>query len=365
MTGVDLLHAMGAIDDRFYDEALRAERKHRTVVLRRTLAAACAGLVLLGGVFALLHAKAGGPTSVELPAQTGVEQVEETPIPTDPPTRENGATVPPEETPPTERNTPAPPIMQIAVPPAPTATPTPTPMPTPTPTPTPASGAQRPQPGTDPAPQPQPTATPSQESPTGEFVIPTPTPAASQLDPSGADELNCSLQYDSRLENGAIIPLKIIIHWDDASNDNKPYTDIQFEADGFEIISQNATDSGADFLLRISDDQPEGHAAVLTLNIMDGDEVNQSLILYAAATERGTYVNEGGTRGLWGNYYYDRYNDGEFEDYEYERIVYVIHTSYNPSLEDPVPTDPLTSYLWDNGASNEASGEASGGFSGE
>ncbi len=150
------------------------------------------------------------------------------------------------------------------------------------------------------------------------------------------------LYYATRYENGEEITLLLKKY-----NGSFKYTEVLCECNGLEVISQKSTDSGEDFILKLSPDLSQGHAAVLTLNIMDGDEVYQSLVLYAAATERGTYVNEGGTRGLWGNYYYDRYNDGEFEYYDYDKIVYVINTSSDPSLEDPVPTHPRTSYLFD------------------
>ncbi len=142
------------------------------------------------------------------------------------------------------------------------------------------------------------------------------------------------LVYDTHFENGAVIPLSII-KMQDTPLLHTSYTGVRYEADGFEVLSQKTVDSGEDFLVRISPDLPADRAAVLKLTVLRGDKTLVTLHLYGIRTERGVYVSYN-SFNVWSFYYRDRYDAGEFTEFQYMRISSAIGTASEPILEDPV-----------------------------
>ena len=410
MTNIDLLIGMSFIDDQLVDEALRYKRASSSAV-KWGLLAACIGIAFLVGFLALRH----GRPNAAAPDGPG-EQLSE---PIISPSPAPATTAPADRTPePQPQETPSlrEPSGEIAVPvPTPASAETAPPANTPaaqtpqqtdnrrpdtqssapdTPAPgMPSPVAPSPSPQTQPTPAPEeppldnPEPLPTPEQSSGEIVIPTVPPDAWQLEPQPEswslepeepdwEYLNrpYGLQHSVEHQVGEPIPVDFVRR---RLTDDTIYTDLQFETDGFEILSREQSytwtssgeasgepgrvPSGERITLALSPELPEGKMAVLTIRVMDGGTVKDTLYFYGLLTDKGVFASDS-TGLIWNTYYYACYLSGEYTWAEYNLIESFITSpsqARQEMLEDPVRDLDLST------AAGGSSGEAGGVFTDE
>ena len=394
MTNMDMLMGMSFIDDRLVDEALRAKRSDRALILRWGLIAACIAAIILVSILAF---QSGGLFS----RQSGIlpEQISD---PNELPTSVTG-TPRPDNSPNSQRQqqTPPPRSEDEVVLPVPTSKPFETEDPAESPAPTDSAQSQNrnqnqnqtPRGGTGTsAPDSTSTDRPQETTP-GETASPTtrpeqmdpqpyqppeqtsqPEPPAS-LEPSGPEQLEPSadmeehvpadqsyyLNYAAADDADGVISVSLIKYQDSPPfiYYDTEYTDILCEADGFEILSRENVSTGVKLLLKISPELPEGRAAALTFRVKNGNETKTTMYFYGISTDRGIFFDKN-SHTPWVRYYRTLYREGVYTYDAYRMIYSIITQTQAPVLEDPIPA-----YREQIDSVNKPDGTASGESSGE
>ena len=384
MTGYDLLLGMGYLDDGLVDEALRAASGKPRLLLRRGLAAACAALVIAGGVLAAVHFTAGERGPAGDPGQADY-----VPAPTRPPAGADVQVVPPDETPtpaprpqgPAEADTPentAEP--QTETPPEPSVTDAPgTPRPADripdagdgpqAPSATPVPQAPRAPASAEPAgpdvpyrtPDPGPAETPASLEPSEtnlpgrtEYAEPMPDPTPDGVQLISAD--NSFYLSWQILEDGFSVKLSPYLDRLPYRDYDSDYTGVRWEADGFDVLARETVTDGERFSLKLSSGQPEGVLARFTVFVMDGEKEKAAFSFYGVRTDRGLFGSTS-TAEIWSGYYEVLYRAGEISYTDWILLGEALRAAGEPLLTNPAA-----------GRESEFTGSGlygSGSFSGE
>lgn len=389
MNGMDLLMAMGAVDDEFYDEALRAKKSRGLIALRRGLMAACVGAALVGGLFAARH--------LLPPAGNPDEQIELLPSPS---AQVYEVITPPRETLPPEapaRPTPAPTPDTAATPgeSAPPAAPDPETTPAAPGTPAPATGSAPatssapatggqtgPAPGgsrttpapaeESPAPGPE-TPAPAEETPKPAQAGPTPVPS----DPSGdpllpeippeiiqvepdPETMQMEPMPDYSYPQFSAInkpgqPVEVVIFLPNTAG--RPGVELTCEAAGFQILSHISGDYAEEYQLWIP---PGAGAVILNIRMTYADGTKAGSTLYALATETGTYLAIDSLQ-VWQYYYNDLWATGVYSRAELNAALSALWRAPTPVLTNPTATgEPAEAEQPETAPADTVPGGASG-----